>query len=252
MNHSHRILLADDEDLFRDTTAALLRKVGYAVDAVSGVEEAIGLLNKNRYDVLIADIRMPGNENLDLVLKTNESVRGLPIVLVTGYPTLETAVHAVNLAIAAYLIKPLDFDELLSIVRQCVARSMLRQAVAESRKRLALWNDDIAEIEKLLDEPILGDATEPANSMLATTFEMIAKSLAELKRATGVLTTADHPHNDGRTGELIGKLTLTRKALQQTIIELEESKHAFKSKRLGSLRRQLQVLVGILDQDTLH
>ena len=95
MNESNRILVADD-DLFRDTTAALLRKAGYAVDCASDAMEASQMLSAAQYDLLIADIKMPGNAQLQLVLEVSESARGLPIILATGYPALETAVKAVR------------------------------------------------------------------------------------------------------------------------------------------------------------
>ena len=113
MNTSGRVLLADDEDLFRDTTADLLRKSGYTVDCASDAAEAARMLAAEHYDVLISDIKMPGNAELELVLKVNELARGLPIILVTGYPAIETAVRAVEHAVVAYLIKPVHMDELL-------------------------------------------------------------------------------------------------------------------------------------------
>ena len=251
MKDSYRVLLADDEDLFRDTTADLLRKAGYACDCASDAAEAARLIAATRYDVLISDIKMPGNTDLQLVIKANELARGMPIILVTGYPALDTAVEAVHLPVVAYLIKPVDFDELLALIEQSVARSSLYCTVTESRKRMKLWGGELGELQEILQEPLKEGVAEPARSMLTTTFEIVAKSLLDLRRVTDVLAVTDKTLAPGETVGLLNKLDITRNALRETIGVLEESKQAFKSKRLGELRRQLQVLLGVLGQEKM-
>ena len=187
MNESNRILLADDEDLFRDTTAALLRKAGYTVDCASDAMEASRMLSAARYDLLIADIKMPGNAQLQLVLEVSESARGLPIILATGYPAVETAVKAVNHAVVAYLVKPVNPDELLAHVKASVARSHLYRTVADLQQQLTTWEGDVGRLEEVLRKPLSADVTEPARSLLTTTFEMVAKALIDLRRVTEFL-----------------------------------------------------------------
>ena len=251
MKDPSRVLLADDEDLFRDTTADLLRKAGYACDCASDAAEAAGLIASTRYDVLISDIKMPGNAELQLVFKANELARGMPIILVTGYPTLDTAVEAVHSPVVAYLIKPVNFEELLALVEQSVARSSLYRTVMESRKRLKLWGEEMGGLQELLQGPLKEGVAEPARSMLTTTFEIVAKSLLDLRRVTEVLAVTDETIVPSETVGLLNKLDLTRNALRETISVLEESKQAFKSKRLGELRRQLQGLLGVLGHENL-
>ena len=152
MNAPGRVLIADDEVLFRDTTADLLRKAGYAVCCASERDRSRGMLAAEQYDVLISDIKMPGNAELELVLRVNELARGLPIVLVTGYPAMETAVRAVELAVVAYLIKPVDMEELLAHVKASVARRNLYRTVADLQKRLTIWNSDVGTLEEMLGD----------------------------------------------------------------------------------------------------
>lgn len=116
-----RVLLADDQPAYLAEMAELLRGAGYSCDCVADGAQVESELRHGIVDVLVADIRMPGNFNLELV----EYVRGLPnppaVVLMTGFPTLQSAIHSVKLKISAYLVKPFSFNELLAEVQQALA-----------------------------------------------------------------------------------------------------------------------------------
>jgi DNA-binding response OmpR family regulator len=248
MRESNKLLLADDEDLFRDTTTHLLHRAGYMVDCACDAAEASRMLSANEYDLLISDIRMPGNGELQLVVEANEIAPGLPIILVTGYPAVETAVHAVKMAVVGYLIKPFDLGELLTLVRSSVVRSRLYHAVMDLRKQLRSWDDDACLLEKAIREPLGVDVAEPAKLLLTTTFRIVAKSLVDLRRVAEVSATADKSMRPNEVEVLAGMSETIETALRETIQVLEESKYVFKSKRLKELRQQLQGLVGLMAQ----
>jgi DNA-binding NarL/FixJ family response regulator len=115
-----RLLLADDEETFRNSVAVLLRREGYVCDVASNVDEAIDRLNANAYDLLITDLRMPGNMDLELLKAASASDGSLPIIVVTAYPSVPTAIEAVRCAVVDYLVKPFDFDQLVRAVRQAL------------------------------------------------------------------------------------------------------------------------------------
>jgi DNA-binding response OmpR family regulator len=242
------VLLADDEDLFRDTTADLLRNAGYACDCARDSTEAAGMLAAKTYDVLISDIKMPGNGHLQLLFETPVAARGLPIILVTGYPTMETALDAIKLPVVAYLIKPVNFDELLSFVRVAVARCSLYRTTAQMRSRLQCWSAELGAMEDLLCERSSGNLTDPAWTLLTAAVDMAARSLADVRRIIESLTLADSSTMPVETQRLLERLSLARHALHDAVDGLEESKRAFKSKRLGELRRQLQDVLQALDE----
>src|SRR5689334_4884686 len=100
---SGHILIADDEQTFLDSTADLLRREGYQVQCAPDAPSAVALLRQNSFDLLIADINMPGNPDLELISEVRRSATGLPVILVTGYPSTKTAIHAVQLAVVSYL-----------------------------------------------------------------------------------------------------------------------------------------------------
>ena len=119
-----RILIADDERTFRESTADLLRREGYHCDCASDAGAAIKMLCNTSYDVLIADIRMPGNAGLELVDELSRLDGDIPIILVTGYPSLDSAVRSVRLNVVGYMMKPLDFQNLLLHVRETTEKNL--------------------------------------------------------------------------------------------------------------------------------
>lgn len=109
MAEKGKILIADDEETFLHSTADLLRREGYDCDIVPDGNRAAEMLGKGEYDLLIADIKMPGNGNLELVREMPRLAEGLPVILVTGYPSLKTAMESFQLPVAAYLPKPVEW-----------------------------------------------------------------------------------------------------------------------------------------------
>ena len=118
-----RILVADDEEDFLRYTATLFEKEGYACDCVTDASAAVDRLKKHQYDAVISDIRMPGNADLALARETARLQDGVPVVLVTAYPSMDTAVPAVSLPVKAYVEKPVEFGELLATVDGAILES---------------------------------------------------------------------------------------------------------------------------------
>jgi two-component system nitrate/nitrite response regulator NarL len=119
MSAPARILLADDEETFRSSVAVLLRREGYLCDMASNGSEAVEMLGQAQYDLLITDLRMPGNTDLELLRAATGSAL-LPVIVVTAYPSVPTAVEALRCSVVDYLVKPFDFEELLRAVRRAL------------------------------------------------------------------------------------------------------------------------------------
>src|SRR5262249_7926160 len=110
------ILIADDDVTLVESTADLLRREGYLCTCVTSAMAAAAALATEQFDLLIADIKMPGNSELEFIRALPELDRELPVILITGYPTLRSAIDSVHLRIAAYLVKPVELDDLLRSV----------------------------------------------------------------------------------------------------------------------------------------
>jgi CheY-like chemotaxis protein len=237
-----RILIADDEEVFLESTADLLREEGYQCDCVADAPSAARKLREGRYDVLIADIKMPGNPNLELVRQVREMPGGLPVILVTGYPSMESAIQSVGLPVLAYLVKPVDFNELKSSVRTAVERSRIYDAVKEARARLEEWRDRLAGMQELLRQGPEADTPVSVETFVSVTMQNILMSLTCLKDVTeGVARLGGEQNVCGLVDcPRLDKLTA---ATRDAIEVLEKTKNAFKSKELGGLRRRLEELV---------
>lgn len=129
-----RILIADDEKSFLKFSANLLNKEGYQCDTAEDAAAAVRYLRENRYDVIISDIRMPGKSGLRLAREVENLQAGVPVVIVTGYPSLETAKRAVELPVVAYIEKPVEFRVLLSRVNSAILRGRSWQKGTDDRK----------------------------------------------------------------------------------------------------------------------
>jgi two-component system response regulator AtoC len=116
-----RILVADDEPLFLKTTAALLRKEGFDCTCAPNGTVALDALSKQSFDLVLSDLNMPGNLKLELLREGRSKWPEIPLIVVTGAPSLPTAIESVRLGITDYLLKPVKFDDLLSSVRRALA-----------------------------------------------------------------------------------------------------------------------------------
>jgi DNA-binding NtrC family response regulator len=114
------ILLADDEEDFLRYTATLFTKKGYRCDCVKDASAAVNKLKRRRYDAVISDIRMPGNDHLEVARETARLQDGVPVILVTAYPSMDTAVPAISLPVRAYVEKPVEFRDLLATVDSAI------------------------------------------------------------------------------------------------------------------------------------
>jgi DNA-binding NtrC family response regulator len=119
--HAARILIADDEPLFLRTTAALLKKAGYECLTAADGPTALEILQQQRVDLLLSDLNMPGNLKLELLHEGRSQWPDIPVIVITGAPSLPTAIESVRLGIADYLLKPVKYEDLLSAVNRALA-----------------------------------------------------------------------------------------------------------------------------------
>lgn len=234
------ILIADDEETFRESTCRLLRREGFECLCAQDTEEAVESLRRDRFDLLVADIRMPRNPDLRVVREAREVDSQMPVILVTGYPSMETAIRSVEMSVVAYLTKPLDFAELIRYVRTAVEHSRNRRALSAVQERL---QSCLADLETMASKP-LPRADDPGDGDLSVgTIRTLASCLSELVELWGRL------RQDRRLFNLCELLDcpgqpVAREAILETIQVLKRTKEAFKSKALAELRRKLERVAG--------
>lgn len=118
-----RILVLDDESSARSVTAEILRELEYSALAVSSTQQAEDLLEKESFDLVLSDIRLNGESGMEFLKQVRQSHPELPLMIMTGFGTLDTAVEAIRLGVFEYLIKPID-PEFLQITLQRLEQSL--------------------------------------------------------------------------------------------------------------------------------
>ncbi len=243
MSDALRILFVDDEETVLSSTRDLLRREGYACECASGVAEGLAWLDQNECDLVIADIKMPGNADLEFARRLAARGDGLPIILVTGYPSVASAIESVELPVVAYLVKPFDFQDLLAKVRGAERRVAALRAMRRELTRLQAYRQDLAQAESDLRQLPRAAHAPSLQAFIGMTMTNVVDSLASLRSAvdTGQETEA---------GDEAAKWPLPvpadmREVLREVVATLERTKHAFKSKELGELRRKLEGLLNV-------
>jgi DNA-binding NtrC family response regulator len=137
---SATILIVDDDDRLRETLGVLLRTLGHEVVEAAGVTAAVAAVHEREIDLVVSDLRMPGGSGMDLLDVVERDAPGTPVILLTAFGSIESAVQAMQRGAFDYLQKPFDATEMTL---------RISRALAERRHR--------AERAYLLDEREQGD-----------------------------------------------------------------------------------------------
>jgi excisionase family DNA binding protein len=109
-----RVLVVDDESSIRELLAKTLALAEYDVDTAPDGRAALERLRLGNYDLLIADLKMPGMDGLTLIREAKRLKADLPVIIITGFSTESSAIEAVNLGVAGYLTKPFRVPQVLA------------------------------------------------------------------------------------------------------------------------------------------
>lgn len=126
------ILVVDDEGAIRYSVSKTLQRIGYQVDEAASGEEALEMIARSEYEVILTDIRMPGLTGVDLLKRIKDLSPDAIVILMTGYASLGTAVESLRLGAHDYLIKPSSSQD----IRQSVARGVERARNLKRRRAL--------------------------------------------------------------------------------------------------------------------
>jgi excisionase family DNA binding protein len=115
-----RILVVDDESSIRDLLSKTLALAEYDVDTAPDGRAALERLRLYQYDLLIADLKMPGIDGLAVIREAKRLKAGLPVIIITGYSTETAAIEAVNLGVSGYLTKPFRVPQVLAAAAKAI------------------------------------------------------------------------------------------------------------------------------------
>ena len=131
MSKKNSVLVVDDEDSIRTTINAILEDEGYKVDLAATGKEAIEKSTAQFYNVMLLDIRLPDMEGIELLKKLRTDIPRTRKIMVTGFPSLQNTIEALNKGADAYLVKPVDVEELLKVVREQIEKQVGEQEFSE-------------------------------------------------------------------------------------------------------------------------
>jgi DNA-binding NtrC family response regulator len=118
LDNNIRILIVDDDENIRKTMQTILEDEGYIVDLATTGNEAIELTQEETYNIALLDIRLPDIEGVELLKLIKDNIPKTRKIMVTGYPSMQNAIAALNKNADAYLTKPVGVEKLLSIVKE--------------------------------------------------------------------------------------------------------------------------------------
>ena len=235
-----RILLADDEENFLMATKEILQDHGYQCDCAADAATAAKMLESTEYDLLISDIKMPGNDELEFIETLPQLAEGMPVILVTGYPSTKTAIQSVELPVVAYIAKPFNYDDLLEKMQSSIKSFRVFRIARDMQKNVENWQEGLTNITKAMDSKVQRGCTScNIPDFLGFTFKNITDALVDLNNLTKVVT---DNNNEQEVCNLLNcpKLSLLQDVLGEVFATLEKTKGAFKSKELGELSKKLK------------
>jgi DNA-binding NtrC family response regulator len=146
-----RILIVDDDENITATVQAILENEGYAVGVAANGTEAIRKSKNAVYNVALIDIKLPDMEGTELLTRMRDSVPKMRKIIVTGHPSVQNAIDAVNKNADAYIVKPVDVDELLQVVSEQLRLQEAERKYNEEKvtEFIAARVKEISETQKL-------------------------------------------------------------------------------------------------------
>jgi two-component system, NtrC family, nitrogen regulation response regulator NtrX len=139
------ILIIDDEKAIRKTLSEILSYEGYKIDEAGDGEEGFRKFREKEYDVILCDIKMPKMDGIEFLEKAKEANPDLPIIMISGHGTIETAVEAVKKGAYDYISKPPDLNRLLITIRNAMDKTSLVAETKVLKRKVSRVQDMIGE-----------------------------------------------------------------------------------------------------------
>ncbi|MFZ6007409.1 MAG: sigma-54-dependent transcriptional regulator [Nitrospirota bacterium] len=155
-NHT-TILIVDDEKIALKNLEHVMKKEGYEVVGTQSGQNALKLLNEQRFDVVLTDLRMEKVDGMQILKRCHELYPDTEVIMITGYATLESAVNAMKQGAFYYIAKPFKLDEVRKVVREACEKVRLKKENAQLREQIEKYQGKVkiitqdANMQRLLD-----------------------------------------------------------------------------------------------------
>lgn len=183
---AYRILIVEDDNKMRDGLQYLMKKEGYAADTSDSGEDALRRLDKNNYDLVISDMKLPGIDGLEVLKAVKNYDKDISFIIITAYGTVTTAVSSMKEGADDYVLKPFDMEELKFVVRkvfekrELVTKNALLQSQLEKKYKfdsIIGSSEGIISVFKLINQVCNSKTTILVRGETGTGKELVAKAV---------------------------------------------------------------------------
>lgn len=180
------ILIVDDEEDTLDACTQALTKEGYSIDTASRAPEALEKIESKNYRIVIADIKMPGMDGIELLQRIKKSNPQVEVIMITGYATIETAVKSMKEGAYDYLPKPFTPEELRMLVKKALEKQSLIIENKDLREKLKIIREgrfllgqsqNMKEVEILINKVAKTNSTVMIMGETGTGKELVAQEI---------------------------------------------------------------------------
>jgi DNA-binding response OmpR family regulator len=194
-----KILLMDDELTLGKGLEKILKKEGYAVDYTTTGRDALNRFGQNPYDLLVADLRLPDIDGMEVVKKAKRENPELQVIIITGYGSVPSAVGAMKLGVFDYLSKPFTKNEFVESVQSALKEKYAPMLKESAEQKMTVSPKDRAAVDMAFRQDVLkgfGSAqngqisNEVTNAIVGGDFQWIKENLGQLseKQFRSILT----------------------------------------------------------------
>ena len=205
----NNILVVDDEKLIRDSLKRLLEKNNYQVSVAETVEEAVKLIEVHAFDLILSDLRLPGAPGTSLI----EQFADIPIIIMTSYASVNSAVDAMKLGAIDYIAKPFDHTELILMIQRIIKERKLTLENSVLKKELA---KDFTVAGMIGDCPAMLDVNKRIQKVAPMNTSVLI--LGETGTGKELVARAIHEYSDRHTSAMI---SINCAAIAENLIESE-------------------------------